>query len=306
MRKVGLKSFTKFLSAALILAVSSCAVVEKGVDMLPTGGKISDRDKKAIIKTSKALRKTFAEITEEEEYYIGRTVAALILSRYPVYNHKTLTSYVNYVGSGVAIYSDRPEIYAGYHFLILDSEEINALSAPGGFIFISKGLLKKCKNEEMLASILAHEIGHVNAKHGLKSIKKSRLIDAFKIIGQEAAQRYAPEKLSQLTDIFEGVLGDIVEKLIERGYDRKYEYEADKLGVKFAVRTGYDPHGLSDFIETMAAEASKSGLKGWFKTHPSPQDRLARVKKEIAALRKVPPKEQVRTIRFENAVRNLK
>ncbi len=296
----------KVLVTSLILAVSSCAVVEKGVNMLPTGGKISEKDKRAVVKTTKALRKTFADITEEEEYYIGRTVAALILSRYPVYNHKALTSYVNYVGKAVAIYSDRPEIYAGYHFLILDSEEVNALSAPGGFVFISKGLLKRCKDEEMLASILAHEIGHVSARHGLKSIKKSRLIDAFKIIGQEVAQRYSPEKLTKLTDIFEGVLSDIAEKLIERGYDRKYEYEADKLGVKFATRTGYDPHGLADFLKIMAAEASKPGLKGWFQTHPSPQDRLARVNKEIAGLGKIPHKELVRNQRFAKAIKGLK
>ncbi|MFQ5722108.1 MAG: M48 family metalloprotease [Candidatus Aminicenantales bacterium] len=305
MRKTYLKAL-KILVVWLILFISGCAVVEKGVNILPTGGKISEKDKKAVIKTSQALRKTFADITEEEEYYIGRTVAALILSRYPVYNHKALTSYVNYVGNAVAIYSDRPEIYSGYHFLILDSEEVNALSAPGGFIFISKGLLKRCRDEEMLASILAHEIGHVSAKHGLKSIKKSRLIDAFKIIGQQIAQRYSPEKLAKLTDIFEGVLSDIAEKLIERGYDRKYEYEADKLGVKFASRTGYDPHGLADFLKAMVAEASKPGLKGWFQTHPSPQDRLARVNKEIEGLTEVPKKDKVRTQRFVRAIRGLK
>lgn len=274
--------------------------------MLPASGKISERDKQAVIKTSKALRKTFADINEEEEYYIGRTVSALILSRYPVYNNKALTSYVNYVGKAVAIYSDRPETYAGYHFLILDSDEVNALSAPGGFVFITKGLLKRCRDEEMLACILAHEVGHICAKHGLKSIKKSRLIDAFKIIGQEATQRYTPEKLAQLTNIFEGTLGDITEKLIEKGYDRKYEYEADRLGVNFAARTGYNPQGLSDFLQTMVTDSTKPGLKGWFKTHPSPKDRLVRVKKELAGLGKVPKKEQVRTNRFKIAVKNLR
>ena len=94
MRKSSLIAL-KVLVTSLILAVSSCAVVEKGVNMLPTGGKISEKDKRAAVKTTIALRKTFTDITEEEEYYIGRTVAALILSRYPFYNHKGLTSYVN-------------------------------------------------------------------------------------------------------------------------------------------------------------------------------------------------------------------
>ncbi len=303
-RTKGLWQSLWIVSLALIL--TTCAVVEKGVEMIPTGGKISESDKQALVKTTKALRKSFAEITEEEEYYIGRTVSALILSKYPVYKNDALTRYINTVGSSVAIYSDRPETYAGYHFLILDSEEVNALSAPGGFIFITRGLLKRCKDEEMLAAILAHEIGHVSAKHGLQSIKKSRLIDAFKIIGQEATQRYGPEKLAQLTNIFENVLGDIVESLIERGYDRKYEYEADKISVRVSSRTGYSPQGLLDFLQTMVDDSSKAGPKGWFKTHPSAEDRIGRANKEVASLATVPIKESVRTTRFMQAMKNLR
>lgn len=305
MRRV--KSSIKVLSAIILAtALTTCAVVEKGVDMIPVTGKVSEKDKEAIVKTTKAIRSTFADITEEEEYYIGRTVAALIFSRYTAYDNKAVTSYVNHVGSAVAAYSDRPEIYAGYHFLVLDSDEVNALSAPGGFIFITRGLLERCRNEEMLACILSHEVAHVSAKHGLKSIKKSRLVDAFKIIGQEAADRYAPERLAQLTDIFEDVLGDIVENLIERGYDRKYEYEADKLGAQTAVRTGYTPQGLTDFLQTMVDDSSKTGLKGWFQTHPSAADRMERVKKEIAGMSSVPSTEAARTQRFQNAMKALK
>lgn len=295
-----------FLAVVLALTLTTCAVVEKGVEMIPTGGKVSESDKQALVKTTKALRKSFAEITEEEEYYIGRTVSALILSRYPVYRNDALTRYINTVGHSVVVYSDRPETYAGYHFLILDSEEVNALSAPGGFIFITKGLLKRCRDEEMLAAILAHEVGHVSAKHGLQSIKKSRLIDAFKIIGQEATQKYGPERLAQLTNIFEDVLGDIAERLIERGYDRKYEYEADKISVKIASRTGYSPQGLLDFLQTMVDDSSKAGPKGWFKTHPSARDRMGRAKKEVSGLAKVAEKESLRTTRFKQALKSLR
>lgn len=305
MRRV--KSSVRILLAlVLAAALTTCAVVEKGVDMLPATGKVSEKDKEAIVKTTKAIRSSFADITEEEEYFIGRTVAALILSRYPVYDNKAVTSYVNHVGNAVVVYSERPEIYAGYHFLVLDSGEVNALSAPGGFIFITKALLERCKDEEMLSCILSHEVVHVSAKHGLQSIKKSRLVDAFKIIGQEAADRYAPERLAQLTDIFEDVLGDIVENLIERGYDRKYEYEADKLGVQTAVRTGYTPQGLTGFLQTMVDDAYKAGLKGWFQTHPSAADRMERVKKEIAGMSSVPSTEAARTQRFQNAMKALK
>jgi predicted Zn-dependent protease len=287
----------------LILGLLGCATLEEQIDAI-SPVKVSDAE--AAVKVGKTLRDSFADINEEEEYYIGRAVSALILSKYPVYNDKSLTQYISTVGQAVVVHSDRPEIYAGYHFLILDTNEVNALSAPGGFIFITKGLLQRCKDEEMIAAILAHEVGHVAAKHGLQSIKKSRLVDAFAIIGKEATQRYGSQELVQLTSIFEDVLSDIVEKLIERGYDRKYEYEADKLGVKVSANTGYNPNGLLDFLQTMVDDSTGQSGKGWFKTHPSAKDRMDRVQKQIRGLKPVPEVQSVRTSRFKGAIRSLK
>jgi predicted Zn-dependent protease len=281
-----------------LLAASACETLQKGV------GAIDAQSAKvqSVVKVAKQVRSTFADITEEEEYYIGRAVAATILSYYNVYNNEGLNRYVNAVGTAVAAYSDRPETYAGYHFLVLDSDEVNALAAPSGFIFLTRGLLKRCKDEDTLADILAHEIGHVCAKHGLQSIKKSRLIDAFRLLGEQAAQKYGPQELSQLTGIFEDVLGDIAEKLIERGYDRKYEYEADDLAAEFAARMRYDGKGLVDFLETMVQSAAGGADKGWFKTHPSPQDRIDRVKGQVKTFRR----ENARTDRFRAAFKGLK
>ncbi len=297
------------LASSLLIGfflLTSCSVVQQGADVLAASGKISESDRQSLIKTSEAVRQTFADITEEEEYYIGRSVAALILSRYPVYEDEALTRYVNTVGQAVVFSCPRPETYAGYHFLVLDTEEVNAMAAPGGFIFLSKGLLKRCQNEETLAAILAHEVGHVCAKHGLQSIKKSRLIDAFRLIGTEAAQRYGPEQLAQLTSIFEDVLGDIVEKLIERGYDRKFEHEADALAIKIAASTGYSPQGLADFLRTLIGDKDAASGKGWFKTHPTPDSRLEKVEKEIASLKSFPQEEPVRTQRFKQSLSRLK
>jgi predicted Zn-dependent protease len=298
--------FIVVLGGLVVLAALfvTCQTLKENIGTL-SGGKVSTSDVETVEKTTQAVRKSFAEITEEEEYYIGRAVSALILSQYPVYKNDALTEYVNRVGNAVVIHSDRPETYAGYHFLILDTEEVNALAAPGGFIFITKGLLKRCRDEEMLGCILAHEVGHVSAKHGLQSIKKSRLIDAFRIIGAEASKRYAPEKLAQLTDIFEDTLGDIAEKLIERGYDRKYEYEADKLSLRTSVRTGYNANGLLDFLGTMVDDTSSESATGWFKTHPSAKDRIGRAQKEIAAAPTMPLKNEVRTRRFQSAIKAL-
>jgi len=286
--------------------LSGCSVVQQGAKVLSDTGKLSEKDRDSIIKTSEAVRSTFSEITEQEEYYIGRAVAALVLSKYKIYGNGGLTNYVNVLGKAISYSSDRPETYGGYHFLVLDSDEVNALAAPGGFVFVTKGLIKRCKDEEMLASILAHEIGHVSAKHGLASIKKSRLVDTFKILGKEAATRYGSKELAELTGIFENVLGDIVESLVEKGYDRKYEYEADKLAVKFASGTGYDPNGLTRFLKTMVGGASGASGKGWFKTHPSAEDRLENVNSQIKGMTNVPKIIPVRTERFMQSVKGLR
>jgi predicted Zn-dependent protease len=288
-----------------VLLLASCAAVQSGADILAGTGQISESDRQSLVKTSKAVSATFSEITEEQEYYIGRSVAALILSQYPAYDNAALNTYINTLGQAIVYSSSRPEIFAGYHFLVLDTEEVNALSAPGGFIFISKGLVRRCKNEEMLASILAHEVGHVCSKHGLQAIKKSRLVDAFRVIGTEAARRYGSEELAQLTAAFEGALGDIFETLVVRGYDRKYEYEADELAVKFDAAVGYSPQGLTDFLKTMIGDSTSASGKGWFKTHPSAEQRMDKAKSRIAALTSVPEEATVRTKRFEKSIAKL-
>lgn len=292
------------LAAALLL--SSCSAVQQGADILAAQGKISEADRDSLVRTSQALRSTFADITEEEEYYIGRAVAANILSRYKPYENAAFTRYLNLMGTAVAYSSDRPETYGGYHFLALDSDEVNAMAAPGGFIFVTTGLVNLCKDEETLAAILAHEIGHVNARHGLQSIKKSRLVDAFKVLGTEAAGQLNSAELTKLTGLFEGVLGDVFETLVERGYDRKFEYEADALAVAFSSRTGYSPAGLTDFLAAMDQSKPAGPVAGWFKTHPSAADRLSRARTAIAALSAPPAKLDVRTTRFAEAVKGIK
>jgi predicted Zn-dependent protease len=296
--------WTVVLAAGIVFA--SAAPLLQAQIKLP--GKIGQATQKAkdALEVAKTVRSGFADITEEEEYYIGRAVAALILARYPALDNPALNQYLNVLGNAVALSSDRPEIYAGWHFLVLDTDEVNALAAPGGMIFVTKGLLVRCQDEEMLGLILAHEIGHVAAKHGLQSIKKARLTEVFTTLGAKAAQAYGPAELAQLTSIFEGVLSDIVEKLVVNGYDRKYEHEADSLGVRFGAAAGYDPNGIVRFLQTMVGDKTAVSGKGWFKTHPTPEQRLDKTKGDIGKLGAAPAIEDVRTQRFQQAVASLK
>lgn len=289
-------ALAEFSVAAILFSLVACSTLEQGMNVLGQAADAADKAEK-VIAVGQKIRSSFAEITEEEEYYIGRAVSALILSKYPALDNPGLTQYINTMGSTLAMYSDRPEIYAGYHFLVLDTDEVNALSAPGGLIFVTRGLLKRCADEEMLGLVLAHEIGHVTAKHGLKAIKKSRLTETFTYLAGQAAAQWGPQELAQATTLFEGVLDDIVQQLVVRGYDRQSEFDADALAVRFAAVTGYDPAGIQRFLKTMVGGAAAG--PGWFKTHPSAEQRLERIAAEIGAIPSLPKIEVVRTSRFK-------
>jgi predicted Zn-dependent protease len=298
-----MKTISRILALLAATSILACATVSQmGTAVLEKEGVISEDQKDSIDKVAAAVEHSFEDLTEEQEYYLGRSVAAKILSQYPVYRKDQLTASVNRVGTAVSYTSDRPEIYGGYHFLVLDSEEINAFACPGGFIFITRGLLSTCQDEEALGCILAHEVGHVCAKHGLKAIKKSRLMDAFDVLLTETSKHYNQEQLAKLTDAFDGALGDIVDQLVVKGYSRQQEYEADRLGLQYAVAAGYAPSGLVSQLENMAGSAQKGTGMGFFKTHPSPQDRLEKVRHEISAKGYAGSAEPARTKRFQQAI----
>jgi predicted Zn-dependent protease len=234
-----------------------------------------------LLKTSvTAVSRSFKEITPEQEYYIGRAVGATIMSQYRPYHEPKLTAYLNLVGQTLAQSSDLPETYNGYHFMVLDTDEINAFAAPGGLIFVSRGLLRCCRNEEALAAVLAHEIGHVELRHGLMAIQSARLTEALTTIGLEGAKTYGGEQLASLTRNFEGSIGDIVKTLVVNGYSQVQEFEADQAAVKILGRVGYPPAGLLDMLGEMKNRL-KPGRPDFSKTHPSPEARMAEVEKQV-------------------------
>jgi predicted Zn-dependent protease len=292
------RTITAVLLAALLL--SACATVSQvGTKVLEKQGVITEDQKESIDKVAVAVEHSFEDLTEEQEYYLGRSVAAKILSQYPVYQNDQLTAYVNKVGTAVSYTSDRPEIYGGYHFLVLDSQEINAFACPGGFVFITRGLLSTCGDEEALAGVLAHEVGHICAQHGLKAIKKTRLMEAFDVLLKETSKHYDQQQLTKLTQAFDGALGDIVDQLVVKGYSRQQEYEADRLGLRYAHDAGYAASGLKASLQAMKSSAQKSTGMGFFKTHPAPSDRLEKVRGEIAAKGYAGSAESSRTERFQ-------
>jgi predicted Zn-dependent protease len=267
---------------ALSALFSGCSAVGPAVGSL---GDIGSKMESAM-KIGKAVAKGFEDITPEQEYYIGRTVGAMILAKYKPYNNDGANQYINVLGQTLAQASDLPETYGGYHFQIQDSDEINALAAPGGLIFVTRGILRCCKHEDAVAAVLAHEIGHVQFRHGLQAINKSRITSALSTIAIEGTKQFGSSTLASLTETFEDSITDITSTLINNGYSRSFEREADKAAVTIMQRVGYNPRGLLDMLETMQTELKPGGLD-FAKTHPSPESRIKDIRKQTGEMEKV-------------------
>jgi predicted Zn-dependent protease len=250
---------------------------------------------KGVTKAADASR----SISDSEEYYVGRAVAARILGQYKVDQNPKLTKYVNEVGDVVARKSTRPNLFRGYHFAVLDTEEINAFACPGGIIFVTRGLIKTCKNEDQLAAVLAHEVAHVANKDGINSISKARWTQVFTAMGTEAARQYGGVA-GNLVTLFEGSIDDVFKTIVVNGYSRQAEEAADAAAIKELTRAGYDPTALVAVLTIMEAKG-KGKTSGIFKTHPPTSDRLAKAK-PLASEAPTSKGEAKRTQRFKEMV----
>ena len=279
------REFYFWVAAILITPVLllGCAeVAQVGTTVGQQMGAISKEDKERIDRLALETEKAARPMTEQEEYYVGRAVAATILGQYRLYRSEILTRYINEVGQTLALASDRPFTYGGYHLGILDTEEINALACPGGIIFITRGMLKKAQNEEELAAILAHEVGHVSHKDGIGAIQRSRWVQVATLLGSEAAKKVSGAEMAKLVSLFEGSVNDVVKTLVVNGYSREQEAAADLSAMTYMNRAGYDPRGLSGYLEKLAKEQTDGTKEGLFTTHPGMRERLAKAKSMIA------------------------
>lgn len=228
------------------------------------------------------------EFTPEQEYYIGRAVAANLLTTRKVWNDQKATTYLNVMERTLSLFSDTPETYGGYHLLILDTDEINAFAAPGGLILVSRGLLRCATTEDGVAAILAHETSHVVLKHGLNAIAQSRKTAAYKNLALAGVAAFGSPEARQLTDIFKDSISDITNTLVNSGYSRELEFKADQMALVIMRRAGYDPQAFDEMLKLMQTKI-KSGGPGFAKTHPEPKDRADAVEKSLAGQPPVTP-----------------
>ena len=273
--------FATVASIVLWLAAGCESVnqlAQLGTGIAVATGSITTNEAASINRATTAVTKTFEDITPEQEYYIGRTVAATVLAGYKPNSDQTLNAYLNEVGQALAMFSERPETFGGYRFMALASDDINAFAAPGGFVLVTRGLLKCCQAEDQLAAVLAHEIGHVEQRHGLRAIKTGRLNSALTILATESAKNFGGQNLAEVTRAFDESINDITTTLMNSGYSRKLEEEADGAAAAILKKAGYRAGALAAMLENMAKNWDAS-RKDFAATHPAPADRLAQLRK---------------------------
>jgi len=250
----------------------------------------------SALTVAESFHRASRNITEVEEYYIGRSVAATVLNMYIPLSDPAMQQYVNLVGQTVACSSPKPTLFGGYHFQVLNSSEINAIACPGGLIFISSGLVNMASNEDELAAILAHEVAHVSLQHGILSIDQARWTEFGTLVAHESAETWGSSDIQNAANDYGDIVEDVTSNIITKGYSRETEYQADSLAAVICASAGYDPRALSSVLECMCAIDSRSG-PGFWQTHPSPEDRLEAVNAVIAVLPHIQI-DPVRTARF--------
>lgn len=255
------------------------------------------------------------QLTESQEYFVGRGVAAgSIFGGNLVTDSPALEEYVANVGYTVALESDRPETFKGYTFGVLKSDAINAFAAPGGFVFVTTAALRLMESEDELAGVLAHEIAHVNLRHPeLAAQRASQKQGAFDIlggaasflsmfkIGPPAAQRRL-EQAKQLAGVFTKVLEDIAQEIVN-GYGREDELAADTLAVDLVSRAGakYDPGALKAFIARLPQRD-----RGAWSTHPTLEGRGKNIDDEMQRRGITGGTDPARTRRFKAMTAGLR
>jgi len=288
--------------AGLLSCQGLMAITDFGAQIAGAAGLIDQNTANAISQSSRAIGSAAEEITPEQEYYIGRAVAANILTNYKIWDGSpALTAYLNHICNAIVINSPRPDIFNGYHVVILDSNEINAFATSGGHILVTRGLINAAKSEDALAGVIAHEIAHIQLQHSIKAIRTSRITNALLVTGTSAAGAAMGMDVNELTDVFNETVGEIVTTMVNNGYSQSQEFDADNTAMSLLASSGYSPSGLIDMLRELNNIQSGTS-SGFGKTHPSPAQRITNAEKSLATY-SVADTRSYRQSRFNTAVR---
>jgi predicted Zn-dependent protease len=216
-------------------------------------------------------KKEFSLLSVQQEIELGAQADQQIVAEFGVYNDQAITAYVKAMGDKIAAKAENP----GYPFTfrVLDSPVINAFALPGGYVYVTRGLLAHLDNDAQLAVVLGHEIGHITARHSARAYTNAQLANLGVGLGSVLFEGVRP---------FLGAISSGLQLLFLK-FSRENETESDDLGVKYATKAGYDAKEGAQFfrslerIQTEAEQANGGSLPTWMSTHPDPGDREVRV-----------------------------
>ena len=236
------------------------------------------------IDSAKKFQEANREFSADEEVALGNGITASFLGAAPLHGDASLQRYVNRVGKWLALHSDRADL--PWSFGVVDTDTINAFAMPGGTVLVTHGLLRRLGSESELAAALAHEIAHVVRKHQLAAIQSSLNSEIWASFGKEAAGRAIGRRgdVMGLGSAAANVGVDALKNgVFLRPLDRSMEYDADRLGVLIATRSGYDPYGMAAVMQMLAQNKPDGSGVSVFDTHPAPGDRLQELETFIPA-----------------------
>ncbi|TLM66298.1 MAG: peptidase [Deltaproteobacteria bacterium] len=200
-------------------------------------------------------------VSDADEQALGREIAGRLLAAYPLVRNDAVQRYVNQVGRYVAAQGPRPGL--NWTFGVIQNDDINAFAAPGGYIFVTRGLYRMLGSEAELAGVLGHEMVHINERHYVRLLQQQRIL----ALGQEfLLGRVKNATVQQLA-------GNGVE-LYARSLDKDAEFACDRLGIQYAARAGYDPFAYLAVLDRLGADTHADQLALLYKTHPHPAARL--------------------------------
>jgi len=239
----------------------------------------------ALSRMESAINSINKEFTPEDKYYLGRAVAANILTVYKPYTSNiALNRYLNNICQVLVINSSMPAAYNGYYVMILDSQEFNAFATPGGHIFITKGLVEALSSEDALAGIIAHELAHIMLRHGIGMIDSMKVVEGLDSIArQSAAIAGSGSDESRSIQTFRNSISELLDVMIKSGYSQAQEFEADDTAIMLLSAAGYDPRGLLESLEVFQ-NTQRGQQGGIFSTHPAPSERISNAQQRIAIL----------------------
>jgi predicted Zn-dependent protease len=233
-------------------------------------GNLGNIDVSKVVKSTTEVAHGVKGIGLEEEKTIGNSVAVEIVSRYGgLVRDEAITRRINLIGKSIARYCDRPELT--YRFGVLNSATVNAFSAPGGDVFITKGLYDLIQNDDQLAGVLAHEITHVSERHALRIIEKGEKLEGLTGLAEAGGTAFKKADITK----FAPIVGKGTKIICEKGFDPGTEYEADLGGARLAVTVGYAPDGLEEALKTL--QQHETGKTPFFPTHPPLKKRIAKL-----------------------------